>query len=69
MAWPARSTSPTSRVKLPILPEWDAGLARAAALLLLVVFGVKAALLPLGFWLPETYGVCAGDRSRRCSRS
>ena len=43
-------------VKLPVLPEWDAGLARAAALLLLVVFGVKAALLPLGFWLPETYG-------------
>ena len=43
-------------IKLPMLPEWDAGLARAAALLLLVVFGVKAALLPLGFWLPETYG-------------
>jgi multicomponent K+:H+ antiporter subunit D len=42
--------------KLPALPEWDAGLARGAALLLLVVFGVKAALLPLGFWLPETYG-------------
>jgi len=42
--------------RLPALPEWDAGLARGAALLLLVVFGVKAALLPLGFWLPETYG-------------
>jgi multicomponent K+:H+ antiporter subunit D len=47
-------------VKLPALPEWDAGLARAAALLLLVVFGVKAALLPLGFWLPETYGSASG---------
>ena len=47
-------------VKLPVLPEWDAGLARAAALLLLVVFGVKAAVLPLGFWLPETYGVAPG---------
>jgi len=47
-------------VKLPILPPWDAGLARAAALLLLVVFGVKAALLPLGFWLPETYGSASG---------
>lgn len=47
-------------IKLPILPEWDAGLARAAALLLLVVFGVKAALLPLGFWLPETYGSAPG---------
>ncbi len=47
-------------VKLPALPEWDAGLARAAALLLLAVFGVKAAVLPLGFWLPETYGVAPG---------
>jgi multicomponent K+:H+ antiporter subunit D len=47
-------------VKLPALPEWDAGLARAAALLLLVVFGVKAALLPLGFWLPETYASTPG---------
>jgi multicomponent K+:H+ antiporter subunit D len=46
--------------KLPALPEWDAGLARAAALLLLVVFGVKAALLPLGFWLPATYGAASG---------
>jgi multicomponent K+:H+ antiporter subunit D len=44
-------------VKLPALPEWDGGLARAAALLLLAVFGVKAAVLPLGFWLPETYAV------------
>ena len=47
-------------VKLPLLPEWDAGLARAAALLLLVVFALKAALLPLGFWLPETYGSAPG---------
>ncbi|MEO8346609.1 MAG: monovalent cation/H+ antiporter subunit D [Betaproteobacteria bacterium] len=46
--------------KLAILPAWNAGLARAAALLLLVVFGVKAALLPLGFWLPETYGSAPG---------
>lgn len=29
---------------------------QAAALLLLVVFGLKAALLPLYFWLPRTYG-------------
>ena len=33
----------------------DAGLVAAAGLLLLVVFGLKAALLPLGFWLPLTY--------------
>ena len=31
------------------------GLVRAAGLLLLVVFGLKAALLPLGFWLPSSY--------------
>ena len=29
---------------------------RSAGLLLLVVFCVKAALLPLYVWLPETYG-------------
>ena len=46
--------------KLAILPQWDAGLARAAALLLLVVFAVKAALLPLGFWLPDTYVAAPG---------
>jgi multicomponent K+:H+ antiporter subunit D len=43
-------------IRLQHLPSWSAGLAGAAGLLLLVVFGVKAALLPLGFWLPETYG-------------
>ncbi len=43
-------------VRLAELPVADAGLARAAAMLLLVVFALKAAVLPLGFWLPETYG-------------
>jgi multicomponent K+:H+ antiporter subunit D len=33
----------------------NAVLARAAALILLVVFGLKAALVPLYFWLPGTY--------------
>lgn len=33
----------------------QAPLVRAAALLLLVVFGLKAALLPLYFWLPKAY--------------
>jgi multicomponent K+:H+ antiporter subunit D len=37
------------------LPPADAAPIRTAALLLLVVFCVKAALLPLYFWLPETY--------------
>ena len=38
------------------LPPEGALLARSAGLLLLVVFCVKAALLPLYFWLPATYG-------------
>ena len=33
----------------------DAVLARVAALILLVVFGLKAAMVPLFFWLPATY--------------
>jgi multicomponent K+:H+ antiporter subunit D len=33
----------------------DAGLLGAAGLLLLVVFGLKAAFLPLYFWLPKAY--------------
>lgn len=36
-------------------PEADQPLYLAAGLLLLVVFGIKAALLPLLFWLPRTY--------------
>jgi multicomponent K+:H+ antiporter subunit D len=34
-------------------------LVQSAALLLLVVFAVKAALLPLFFWLPATYGAAS----------
>jgi multicomponent K+:H+ antiporter subunit D len=41
--------------KLPLLGPENAALAQAAALMLLVVFAVKAALLPLYFWLPDTY--------------
>ncbi|MGE5338222.1 MAG: monovalent cation/H+ antiporter subunit D [Gemmatimonadota bacterium] len=42
--------------RVPQLGADSAQLVRAAALLLLVVFCVKAALLPLYFWLPDTYG-------------
>jgi len=35
-------------------PE-EAGLLRAGGLLLLVVFALKAALVPIGFWLPPAY--------------
>ncbi|WP_284118550.1 monovalent cation/H+ antiporter subunit D [Acinetobacter seifertii] len=34
-------------------------LAVAGALLLFVVFGIKAAMLPVGFWLPKTYAVAS----------
>ena len=37
----------------------EAGLVRAGGLLLLVVFGFKAALLPLGFWLPGAYSAAS----------
>ena len=43
-------------LRVPQVAGEDAVLLRSAALLLLVVFCVKAALLPLYFWLPETYG-------------
>ena len=46
-------------VRMALLPDESAGLARTAALLLLVVFSVKAALLPLYFWLPATYGAAS----------
>lgn len=45
--------------KLARLPATDLRLAQAAGLLLLVVFAVKAALLPLYFWLPATYASAA----------
>jgi multicomponent K+:H+ antiporter subunit D len=42
-------------LRLGGLPPENAALARAAALMLLTVFAVKAALLPLYFWLPDAY--------------
>ena len=46
--------------KLPLLPQGDAGLVRAAAVMLMMVFAVKGALVPLQFWLPGTYSVTSG---------
>lgn len=43
-------------VKVAAMPPEQQALANAAALLLLIVFAIKAALLPLYFWLPGTYG-------------
>jgi multicomponent K+:H+ antiporter subunit D len=45
--------------RVAVLGPEKATLVRSAALLLIVVFGVKAALLPLYFWLPDTYRAAA----------
>lgn len=42
---------------LPTLENDQHRLAIAGGLLLFVVFGIKAAMLPVGFWLPKTYAV------------
>ena len=47
-------------VKLPELPEGDAALLRVAAVLLLLVFAIKGALVPLQLWLPGTYANAPG---------
>lgn len=43
-------------MKLALMPPADWALLRSALLVLLVVFALKAALLPLSFWLPGAYG-------------
>ena len=40
-----------------LLPEGDEALVRVTAALLLLVFVLKGALLPLHFWLPNTYAL------------
>nr|WP_274705604.1 monovalent cation/H+ antiporter subunit D [Salipiger pentaromativorans] len=42
-------------VKVREIPVEDAALVRVAAMLLMIVFAVKAALFPVQFWLPGTY--------------
>jgi len=42
-------------LRVPALGAEAAAPVQSAALILIVVFGVKAALLPLYFWLPDTY--------------
>jgi multicomponent K+:H+ antiporter subunit D len=47
-------------VKVAALPPGDAALLRVAAVLLLLVFAIKGALVPLQFWLPGTYANAPG---------
>jgi len=47
-------------VKLAVLPAGDAALIRVASVMLLLVFAIKGALVPLHFWLPGTYAAAPG---------
>ena len=46
-------------LRVPLVSGPDAAVLQAAALLLLVVFGFKAALMPLAMWLPATYAAAS----------
>lgn len=50
-------------VKLPQLPAGDFALIRVAGVMLLMVFAIKGALVPLHFWLPATYAQAPGPVS------
>ena len=45
--------------RLALLQDDQLVFAKAAAMVLLVVFGLKAAMLPLSFWLPGTYAAAS----------
>lgn len=47
-------------LRVAALPPSDTALLRTGAVLLLLVFGVKAAMAPLHFWLPSTYANAPG---------
>lgn len=47
-------------VKIAAAPPGDQGLIAASGLILTTVFGLKAALVPLHFWLPGTYAATSG---------
>jgi multicomponent K+:H+ antiporter subunit D len=47
-------------VKVAAAPPGDQGLIAASGLILTTVFGLKAALVPLHFWLPGTYAATSG---------
>jgi len=46
-------------VRIPAVPEADRGLVEAGAAILGIAFLVKAAMWPLGFWLPGVYGAAS----------
>ncbi|MBU3030046.1 monovalent cation/H+ antiporter subunit D [Paracoccus marinaquae] len=46
--------------RVAMMPVEDTALLRTGAVLLLLVFAIKAALVPLHFWLPSTYANAPG---------
>ncbi|MBU2961865.1 monovalent cation/H+ antiporter subunit D [Citreicella sp. C3M06] len=44
-------------LKLREIPAEEAALVRVAAMLMMIVFAIKAALFPVQFWLPGTYAL------------
>ena len=50
-------------LKVPLVPQADQALLQIGGLLLLLVFAIKAALVPLHFWLPGD--LCGGRRTGR----
>jgi multicomponent K+:H+ antiporter subunit D len=47
-------------VKAATLPEGETALMRVSAVMLILVFAIKGALVPLQFWLPGTYANAPG---------
>ncbi len=47
-------------VRVAQMPAGDTALLRVGAVMLLIVFAVKAAIVPLHFWLPSTYANAPG---------
>ncbi|WP_292107584.1 monovalent cation/H+ antiporter subunit D [Brevundimonas sp.] len=47
-------------LRVAAAPEGDQALLKSAGLLLIVLFALKAALVPLHFWLPRTYASTSG---------
>jgi multicomponent K+:H+ antiporter subunit D len=47
-------------VRVATVPAEDSALLRVGAVLLVLVFAIKAALVPLHFWLPSTYANAPG---------
>ncbi|GGO72369.1 monovalent cation/H+ antiporter subunit D [Bowmanella pacifica] len=48
-------------MRVPTISEGEQVIAKVGGLMLLMVFGLKAAMLPLHFWLPKTYSAASAS--------